>query len=221
MKNMKKVIISIFLLMILLGLDGNLSSPAMAATKTTATVTATPSKTKVTVNKKAKTFEAYTMNGEDYYKLIDLAYVLKKTRCEFGFWEDERYDAVIINRESDASIYIQSFKTAMAKGDGKKKSAKLVERNVYFNKILYHPTVYRINGTDYYKLTELMDLLNCGVIKNKKTGAVNFDTSKYYEPEFPAITEGSAYYKKIQKELYDAYFKYEGVNLRELRMMPL
>lgn len=210
MKNLKKVIISVFLLMILFGLGGNLSSPAMAATKTTATVTASPCKTKVTVNKKAKTFEAYTINGEDYYKLIDLAYVFKKTRCEFGFWEDELQDAVIINRDSDASIYIDSFKTAMAKGDGKKKSAKLVELNVYFNKILYHPTVYKIDKTDYYKLTEIMDLLNCGVIKNKKTGAVNFDTSKYYEPEFPAIPEGNAYYKKIQQQLYDTYFKCEG-----------
>ncbi len=210
MKNLKKVIISVFLLIILLGLGGNLSSPAMAATKTTATVTATPSKTKVTVNKKAKTFEAYTINGEDYYKLIDLAYVFKKTRCEFGYWEDELRNAVIIERDSGASIYIDSFKTAMAKGDGKKKSAKLVGRNVYFNKILYHPMVYKIDKTDYYKLTEIMDLLNCGIIKNKKTGAVNFDTSKYYEPEFPAIPEGNAYYKKIQQLLYDTYFKCEG-----------
>lgn len=210
MKNLKKVIISFFLLMIFLGLGGNLSSPAMAETNTTATATATPSKTKVTVDKEAMTFEAYTINGEDYYKLIDLAYVLKKTRCEFGFLEDERQDAVIIYRDFDASIYIENFETAMAKGDGNKKSAKLVELNVYFNKILYHPTVYRIDKTDYYKLTEIMDLLNCGIIKDKKTGAVNFDTSKYYEPEFPAIAEGNSDYKKIQQQLYDTYFKCEG-----------
>lgn len=210
MKNLKKMIISCLILVVLLSFGSSLSSPAMAATKTTGAVTATPSKTKVTVNKKAKTFEAYTINGEDYYKLIDLAYVLKKTRCEFGFWEDELQYAVIITRDSGASEYIDSFKTAMAKGDGKKKSAELMERNVYFNKMLYHPTVYRIDNTDYYKLTEIMDLLNCGVIKNKKTGAVNFDTSKYYEPEFPAIPEGNAYYKKIQQQLYDTYFKCEG-----------
>jgi hypothetical protein len=185
-----------------LGIGSTLSDSALASTK----VTASPSKTKVTVNGKSKTFEAYTIKGEDYYKLIDLSYVLKGTYGKFEFEYDKTNDALCIQDGYE----IDQYKAAMIQGDGKSKNAVLVYPNIYFNGIQKHLTVYRINETDYYKLSEVMDLINVGVIKNKKTCVVNLDTTKLYEPEFPEITQGDAYYKKIQKALYDAYFKYEG-----------
>jgi len=206
-KNMKKqTIFTILTLIIFLGL-GNIGINTAFASNT---VTAAPCKTKVTVDGKAKTFEAYTIKEEDYYKLIDLAYVFKGTIDEFGFKKDELHDALLIETGEQTSDLCTNLKTAMAKGDGKNKSATLVSPKVYFNTTEKNFTVYRINGDDYYKLSEIMDLINCGVIKNKKTGVVNFDTTKYYEPEFASIPKGDANYRKVQQLLYDAYFNKVG-----------
>ena len=210
MRNSKKIFILACVLM--LGLSCYHSTTAFAATK----VTATPSKTKVTVDGKAKSFEAYTIDGEDYYKLIDLAYVFSGKRCEFGFYRYEPEDALIIQCELGASETVSimdkdfrdGLKSALAKGDGKKKDAVRVYPLIYFNNMVKNPVVYRIGGTDYYKLTDIMDLINCSVIKNKKTGVVNFNTNKYYEPAFAPIAKGSAAFMKLQQDLYDAYFKY-------------
>jgi hypothetical protein len=47
---------------------------------TTKTITAAPLTSKVLVNAAVKPFEAYTINGREYFKLDNLAYALLNTK---------------------------------------------------------------------------------------------------------------------------------------------
>ena len=70
-------------------------------------------------------------------------------------------------------------------------------------------SVYSINGEDYYKFADTMNIINCGVIKNTKTGVLNLTPKLDYEPldspVFAPVPKGNVEYVKVQKSLYDAY----------------
>ena len=199
----KRILSTILLLAMIISLSSGITLAAFAVGIVTAT--AKPCTTKVTVNGLAKSFEAYTINGSDYYKLKDLAFVLKDTNKQFNirWFPKGKY----LSLEFPAPYDVGAGE--MAKGDGTTKKATLTFPRVYFNANEIKPSVYNINGNDYYKFNELMDLVDCGVIKDKKTGTININTKKGYEPEFPPIPKGNAVYVKLQQSLYDAYFKYD------------
>jgi hypothetical protein len=170
------------------------------------TVTAAPSKTKVMVNGVPKTFEAYTINGSDYYKLKDLGLALWGTGNQLGVGYDALHKAWLL----DVTPSEEPPDGTLVKGDGVAKKAILITPKVYFKNHEVHLTAYTINGNDYYKLEDIMALVDCGVIRNKTTGVINLDSSKLYEPEFPPIPKGNPLYMQVQQSLYDAYFKYPG-----------
>lgn len=176
-----------------------------AATKS-ATVTATPSKTKIAVNNVTKSLESYTIKGDDYYKITDLASILAGTDKQFSPGYDKFHSLMqfTANFETDT-------KSINLKGDGKVKQATRVYPTIYYGEtdISGAISVYSINSEDYYKFADTMNIINCGVIKNTKTGVLNLNPKLSYEPldspVFAPVPKGDATYIKVQKSLYDAY----------------
>ena len=176
------------------------------ATTTSANVTATPSKTKISVNNVAKSLESYTIKGDDYYKITDLASILAGTNKQFS----PRYGKVhsLVQLMSD---FKPTTKIVVSKDAGKQKQATRVYPTIYYEEIDISGaiSVYSINGEDYYKFADTMNMINCGVIKNTKTGVLNLNPKLDYEPldspVFAPVPKGNAEYRKVQKSLYDAY----------------
>ena len=56
---------------------------ALMATVASAAITAKPTESNVLVNGVSKSFDAYNINGSNYFKLRDLAYVLNGTEKQF------------------------------------------------------------------------------------------------------------------------------------------
>lgn len=181
------------------------SNPVSAPVTTEISQIATPLTTKLLVDGVEKKLEAYTINNKEYFKLNDLSVVLNKTEKDFSVKEYTDGNFTVISTD----IY-RSSKTAsrIVQGDGTKKEATLIMPKVYFNgNEIRFITIYDINGKDYYPLDELMELLRCGVIRDKNANTVNLVPKKLYEPEFSPIPAGNAAYQKLQQDLYDAYFR--------------
>lgn len=60
------------------------------------TLTAAPTSSTVLVNSEAKTFEAHTIDGYNYFKLRDLAFVLSGTQAQFEVGWDGANNAITL-----------------------------------------------------------------------------------------------------------------------------
>jgi hypothetical protein len=135
-----------------------------------------------------------------------LSFILAGTEKQFSPGYDKVHSVMqfIANFETDD-------KQVNSKGDGKAKQATRVYPIIYYaeTEISGAVSVYSINGEDYYKFTDTMNIINCGVIKNTKTGVLNLNPKLSYEPlnspVFAPVPKGDANYMKVQKSLYDAY----------------
>lgn len=165
---------------------------------------------KILVNGVEKSLEAYTINGKEYFRLGDLSLVLQGTEKSFSAATYTAGDFTIIDTRKDYNTTSGKLLVGqLEKGDGTTKKANLITPKVYYNEHEIRSfTVFEINGSHYYQLDELMELISCGVIRDKNANTINLATNKAYEPEFLPITTGDAAYRKLQQDLYDSYYKF-------------
>lgn len=184
---------------------------AVPANSTPVTVTAKPSKTILAVNDVPKTLEAYTINGGDYFEITDLGILLADTGLEFAPSYDDYRQYMQLLGNTDVTKF-----SGFSKNDGKDKQAFRVLPKVYYRGVDVSNaiSIYSINGFDYYKLADVMDIINCGIIKNTKTGVIHVKPSMEYEPLdspiYAPVSTANATYAKVQKALNDAYLKGGG-----------
>ena len=160
------------LLAIILGIS---AIPAFAASN----LAATPTASTVYLNGAAKAFEAYNINGNNYFKLRDLAYVLNGTVKQFEVGYDNATKAITL---MSGKAYT-SVGGEMAPGDGKAKSASPTASKIYLNGKELNLTVYLIGGNNFFKLRDLMEAIDVFVGYDNATKAITLDTSMGYVPE--------------------------------------
>jgi len=143
------------------------------------TVQAAPTSSKVMVNGKAVEFEAYNINGNNYFKLRDLALAVNGTEKQFGVEWDGRKNAINLTSNTPYSV----VGGELSKGDGKAKVGTLSTSAIYKDGSEIKLTAYNINGNNYFKLRDLAKEFNIGVDWDGKNNAVIIDTSKGYVEE--------------------------------------
>ena len=168
---MKKRILTLALALIL----GISAIPAAAASS----LAANPTASTVYVNGAATAFEAYNIGGNNYFKLRDLAYALNGTAKQFEVGYDNATMAITLTSG-------QPYTPAggeMARGDGTAKTASPTASRIYFDGRELNLTVYIIGGNNFFKLRDLMEVLDVFVGYDNATRAITLDTSKGYVPE--------------------------------------
>ena len=184
-----------------------LALPAAAAD----TVTAQPTASTVYINGTAVAFEAYTIAGSNYFKLRDLAYALNGTPKQFAVGYDEATKAVTL---TSGGAYT-AVGSEMAKGDGKAKTATPTPSRIYFNGKELNLTVYNIGGNNFFKLRDLMEVLNVFVGYDDATKAITLDTSKGYEQPGattpPSTSDGESWIGRIGAHSRGACIVVDGV----------
>jgi hypothetical protein len=172
---MKKKILAVALVLVIaLGIFG---TPTLAS----GTVTANPTASTVSVDGTVVSFEAYTIDGSNYFKLRDLAYSLNGTAKQFEVGYNEATMAIAL--ESNKAYTAAGGE--MASGDGMAKDATPTPSKIYFDGRELNLTVYNIGGNNFFKLRDLMEVLDVFVGYDDQTMAITLDTSKGY------FTEGS------------------------------
>ena len=152
----------------------------------------TPSVHKVTVDGESVAPQGYNINGDNYYKLRDIAYILNGTNSQFNVtWDpdnnrilltpDEAYQEVGDEMGSAASAVVESCSPSNS-------SIILDGRSLSL-------TGYRINGNNFYRLRDVGKALDFGVDFDEQTRTVLIDSgsSAQPEPEQPTVTNAVSY----------------------------
>ena len=119
-------------------------------------ITALPSSHKVVMNGQVQLFDAYNINGSNYFKLRDIAAKLSGSKTQFDVTWDPIFEAINLKTMSPY-IFVGG---ELSPGDGTSKEATMTTATLMLNRELTFAAAYNINGNNYYKLRDLGGLLN-------------------------------------------------------------
>lgn len=145
----------------------------------TAPQTAAPTTSKVLVNGKAVSFDAYKISENNYFKLRDIAKVLSGTDKQFEVTWDSAKNAInLISGQSYTPVGGE-----LATGSGANQQAVLNTSTVYLDGKQIALTAYTIKGNNYFKLRDLGQSFDFGVGWDGANNTVTIDTNTGYTPE--------------------------------------
>lgn len=110
---------------------------------------------------------SYNIDGYSYFKLRDIAELLKNTRSLFDINWNEKLRRVEIEKKAP----YKSSESSFSKTDGFNKKAQKSDMKVYLSDVETRLSGYLINGNNYYKLRDLGEILDFDVewIESEKT----------------------------------------------------
>ena len=139
---------------------------------------AIPTSSTVFVNNAEIEFEAYYIDGYNYFKLRDLAYALNGTEKQFEVQWNEATGAIDLL----AGQPYTSINSEMMQGVGAAKEAFLnASIDISFDGYQIEITAYLIEGSNYVRLRDVMRQLDVYVGYDEVTRNIIIDTSRMYE----------------------------------------
>lgn len=143
------------------------------------TITAKPTASKVLVDGKEIAFDAYEINGNNYFKLRDISSVLNGTSKQFEVsWDNEKQAINLLSSKAYTAVGGE-----LAKGDGSNKAATPNTSKIYLDGKEISLTAYTINDNNYFKLRDLGQTFDFGVGWDGAANTVTIDTSAGYTAE--------------------------------------
>jgi len=137
---------------------------------------AKPTASIVLVNGTNTSFDAYNINGNNYFKLRDLAKIVNGTEKQFEVeWNTEKKAINLISNKPYTAVGGE-----MTKGDGKAKTASLNTSKIYQDGNEVSLTAYNINGNNFFKLRDIASAFDIGITWDGKTNTVGIDTTQAY-----------------------------------------
>ncbi len=157
----------------------------LCASATAAELTASPTASTVLVNGKNISFNAYLINGNNYFKLRDLAYTLSGTEKQFDVGWDGTKNSISLT--SGQGYTVAGGEMAVGASGAKTPvptSSKIIKdgKEVRF-------TAYLIDGNNYFKLRDIAEAFDFGVDWDGAKNTIVIDTSKGYVPDATASEE--------------------------------
>ena len=139
--------------------------------------TVSPTASTVFINGTATEFEAYLIDGSNFFKLRDLAFVINGTNKQFAVGYDNATRAITLT----SGIAYEPDGGEMVLGDGASKSATLnAAINISKDGVPVEITAYLIGGNNFMRLRDVMRLLDIGVGYDNATRNITIDTSLPY-----------------------------------------
>lgn len=132
---------------------------------------------KVNINNIQKDFEVYNIDGNNFFKLRDIAYVLNGTTSQFSVEYNETSRLIEINTGKSYSSNGSEMKTGVDNSNSAVKSSQKLTINGTEKELL----AYNIAGNNFFKLRDLGTALNFEVGYNSTTNTVEVNSSKKSE----------------------------------------
>ena len=130
---------------------------------------ATASSQKITVNGRNVTAESYLIDGNNYCKLRDIAYILKGTDSCFNVGWDSVEQMILLYTGRDYTG--SGGKSAIGK-----KTATSTAADIYIDSDYVQLEGYNIGGSNYFKLRDIAEFVDAEVAWNNATKSVNIRT---------------------------------------------
>lgn len=138
--------------------------------------TVTPNRATVLVNGEKVDFEAYTVNGNNYFKLRDVAQALTGSGKQFEVtWDMEKSAINLISGRPYTTVGGE-----LVPGDGTDKTADPNAPAVYVDGALFFLGAYAINGNNYVKLRDLGRVLDFNVSWDNANQTIVINTNESY-----------------------------------------
>lgn len=139
-------------------------------------VTAVPTTSAVLVNGQKAAFDAYNINGNNYFKLRDLALTLSSTSARFDVvWSQDLGAVLMTSGKSYTPVGGE-----MRPGSSLNQTGVLNSSKVYLDGQTVDLTAYTILGSNYFKLRDIGQLFNFSVEWDGANRQIMIDTSKPY-----------------------------------------
>ena len=126
---------------------------------------------KVTLDDKDVVIYGYNIDGYNYFKLRDLAAVLKDSKAKFGV--EYKDGLVTLTNGADYKLAESDQKEVKAMSKGMITNDKVMVGDKALTAM-----AYKIDGSNYYKLRDLSEALRFSVIFNKDTNTVSLRSDK-------------------------------------------
>jgi len=139
-------------------------------------MTGLPSSHRIVVDGTPRFFDAYNINGSNYYKLRDLAFTLSGTSKQFNTSWNPMTETINLETRTP---YL-SAGGEMIPGDGMQKEASMTTATLTLNGELSYAGAYNILGNNYYKLRDLGRLLDFSVEWDQDTATVTVNSNVGY-----------------------------------------
>ncbi|MDR2089618.1 MAG: copper amine oxidase N-terminal domain-containing protein [Clostridiales Family XIII bacterium] len=140
---------------------------------------AVPTTADILVDGVSKSFDAYNINGNNYFKLRDVAFALDGSGKQFEVLWDA--DAGMVLLRTDAPY--TAVGGELTAGNGEVKTPVPANMRVQLNGVLIAPDAYNIDGYNYFKLRDLGRSLHFGVHWDAATKSVLIATNEDYTEE--------------------------------------
>lgn len=149
------------------------STPEKATSVPTKTVEAVSNKAKVLVDGIETEFEAYNIEGYNFFKLRDVAYAIKETDKKFDtVWNEE---AKAINMVTGTPYTVVGGELT-ASGLTQTKTAVKSEALLQINGVQTYCDVYNIDGYSYFKLRDVAQAVDFGVSWSEEQNTIGIVT---------------------------------------------
>ena len=142
----------------------------------TDTQIAKPTESTVLVNGVKIGFGAYNIEGYNYFKLRDLAYVLNGTEKQFDVGWDGINNAITLS----SGVKYNFIGNELAPANNIETLAEKTDSVILLNGKTVVFTAYNIGGYNYFRLRDIGEAFNFGIDWNEKENAIIIDTSKNY-----------------------------------------
>ena len=171
---------NLFKLMLVLALTATLAFlPATAKMAAGDTELATRSTASILVNNKPIDFDAFNINGNNYFKLRDIAKALNGSNKQFEVDWDGPANLITL---SSGQAYTE-VGGELAIGSIDSRQAKPTTSKIYLDGKEIKLTAYHIGGNNYFKLRDLGQSLDFGVDWDGSKKTITISTDKSYTPE--------------------------------------
>ena len=138
--------------------------------------TVSPTAATVLVDGTATAFEAYNIDGYNFFKLRDLAHAIDGSGKQFSVGWDGDANAISLTSGQPYEI----VGGEMEQGDGADKAASPTTSTVFLDGRELSLTAYNIGGNNFFRLRDLMSALDIGVTWDGETSTIGIDTSISY-----------------------------------------
>jgi|GEM_PF-4635491 len=140
-------------------------------------VQARPTTSAVYVDGKKMAFEAYNINGNNYFKLRDIAMAITGTSRQFDVSWDSKNNAIKLTA---GCAYTPNGTEMKKSADSTVKTAVTTTSKVYLGDDLLDLSAYNIDSSNYFMLRDIGKTMHFNVTWDGKNNAILIDTTSDY-----------------------------------------
>ncbi|MEG1551248.1 MAG: RICIN domain-containing protein, partial [Oscillospiraceae bacterium] len=138
---------------------------------------AEPSNSKVLVGGKEVAFDAYNIDGSNYFKVRDVAMAINTDKNNFDIEYDESRDVMMLKRKTAYSPIGSELTTGNTESTTAARSSTLM----YVQDTLCSIKGYNINGSNYFGLRELSKIVDIELGWNESNNSILLNGNEYYQ----------------------------------------